>query len=267
MSTEADEVTGLPIAADAAPGLQVADQGRRPAGDAARQYPGDALPPTAPVNHDSAAKLAWLIAFAGLAGTLTAFVAALTFGFTLDSRQTISLDSMLIPIPTAAYALVGALIASRHPKNPIGWIYLAVSWLYGTSLALTVYRTYSPELGASGYVPAFLDNLWILRILLPTLFVFLLFPNGALISRRWRIILWSAILGLTVNHLALALHPGPIPQFDIEANPGGIPALADTLDIVLGITQLLLLVGIVGSIAAFVLRARRSRGIERQQMK
>lgn len=219
------------------------------------------------VEGQNSGRLAWSLALFAIGGSLVAFAIGIFFLITTGVSRTITLDDFLIPIPTAAYAIVGVLVASRHPRNLIGWIFIAVSWLYGISLAKDVYQAYGAEMGLTGSVPAMADNLWIPRVLLPTLFVFLLFPDGVPLSRRWGIVFWSAALGLVVQHFALALHPGPVPQFDIEVNPDGFPALAGVLDVVLQVTRLLLVIGIVGAIITFVIRLRRSRGVERQQMK
>jgi signal transduction histidine kinase len=212
-------------------------------------------------------RLAWSLALFAIGGSLVAFAIGIFFLITTGGSRTVTLDDFLIPIPTAAYAIVGGLVASKHPRNLIGWIFIAVSWLYGISLARDVYQAFGLEMGATGSVPALADNLWIPRVLLPTLFVFLLFPDGTHLSRRWEIIFWLAASGLVAQHIALALHPGPVPLYDIAVNPDGYPALAGMLDIVLQVTRLLLVIGLVGAIAAFVIRLRRSKGIERQQMK
>lgn len=203
-----------------------------------------------------------------IAGTFVAYGIGVYFVITWGVGRILIVDQLLVPVFTAAYAIVGGLVASRHPRNPIGWIFLAVAWNETIALTLRVYERYGPVMGASGSVPEIGQNLWVFTTIFTTIFVFLLFPNGRLISSRWRIVLWSAALGLVVQHVALALHPGPLLQWGVEdINPDGIPVLADTLDVVLEITRILLVIGMVGSIAAFVIRVRRSRGIERQQMK
>jgi signal transduction histidine kinase len=218
-------------------------------------------------KEQNTGRLAWPLALIAIGGILVTLTIGIFFLITTGDSRSVTLDDYLIPIPTAAYAIVGGLVASRHPRNPIGWIFIAVSWLYGISLAKDVYQAYGPGMGMTASVPALLNNLWVPRILLPTLFVFLLFPNGKPLSRLWGIVFWLAALGLVAQHFALALHPGPIPQFDITSNPDGFPALRGVLDIVLQVTRLLLLIGILGAITAFVIRVRRSRGVERQQMK
>lgn len=162
------------------------------------------------------------------------------------------------------FALIGALVASRQPRNSIGWIFIGTSWFYALHLAVGVYQTYGPMVGAPGWILVVLQSLWIPGIILPTIFVFFLFPNGRLISRRWRLVFWPAVVGLVSILVALPLHPNP---WGTGANPNGIAWLRDLLDVVIQVAQILLTVGVVGSIASFIVRVRRSRGTEREQMK
>ena len=218
-------------------------------------------------KNNRVGRLAWLLALVAIVITLAVYiVGAILVVKAGDSKMLIW--GQLIPfLSMAGYGILGALVVSRRPKNPIGWLFLAVNWIDAIEFFFSVYHAYGPAIGASGYVPAIAQNLWIPSIILPTIFIFLLFPNGRLLSRRWRVIVWSSVLGLIGTHIALALYPGPLPDSGPGVNPNGIAGLADVLDIVLRFARLLLWIGIFGSVAAFVVRFRRSRDIERQQMK
>jgi len=215
----------------------------------------------------------WFARLAKLLAATAIAVACVVFGagvyFVVSSGDSVNLiwDGLFSLSIAAAYAIVGMLVASRYPRNPIGWIFITVSWLDTLNLSLGVYRTYGFLIGGTGYIPAIFHDLWMPTTLLPTIFVFLFFPDGHLISPRWRTVLWLAALGLAGTHFAVALHPGPLPLWGKKFNPDGIPELAGVLDIILQLTQLLLVIGILGSLAAFVIRIHRARGIERQQMK
>ena len=215
----------------------------------------------------------WFTRLAKSLAVVAIAVACVVFGagvyFVVTSGDSVKLiwDGLFSLFIAAAFAIVGMLVASQYPRNPIGWIFLTVSWLDTLNLTLGVYRAYGLVIGATGYIPAIFHDLWMPTTLLPTIFVFLLFPDGRLISQRWRIIFWLAVLGLAGTHFAVALHPGPLPLWGKETNPDGIAGSAGVLDIVLQFTQLFLLTGILGSLAAFVIRIRHAQGIERQQMK
>jgi len=213
------------------------------------------------------ARLAWLLALVAIGCTLAAFSLGVFFIVSTGDSLALILGGMLSLFIVTAYAIVGRAVASRHPRNLIGWIFLAVSLLEALGLILYVYRSYGPVIGATGYVPRMFHDLWIPAVLLPTIFVFLLFPDGRLISPRWRIVFWSAALGLAGNHIAVAIYQGPLPNSTIEVIREIIAGSTGVLNIVIELTQLLLWIGILGSLAAFAIRTRRSRGFERQQMK
>jgi hypothetical protein len=98
----------------------------------------------------------------------------------------------------------------------------------------------------------------------------MLFPDGRLLSRRW---LWVAVppgiatLATVVLGASTDTLTGQNVDYRIE-NPIGIEGLAPVEDLpVFGALGVLLGVGVLGAIASVAVRFRRSRGIERQQMK
>jgi signal transduction histidine kinase len=221
----------------------------------------------------SSSRLAWSLAVVAFISIIAGIVLEIRYAAISGDTGSLLTHTSLAPFITAGYVVVGSLVASRHPRNPIGWLFLAVGLLSSLTVLILGYNDYIPTIAADGVFPAneladWLGNwLWIPTVFLPTVFVFLLFPDGRLPSPRWRIVLWSAALGLTLTILAVALHPGPMSMWDMESNPYGISEAARTLDSVAQVANLFLLVGFVGSIAAFVIRYRRSKGIERAQMK
>src|SRR5205814_8724045 len=94
-----------------------------------------------------------------------------------------------------AFATVGALIASRRPENPIGWIFCAAAFLVALALFAEEYARYA-LLARPGSLPAGLAMAWLagwlldVGFLLMFTFLLLLFPNGQLPSRRWRPVAW-----------------------------------------------------------------------------
>jgi hypothetical protein len=182
------------------------------------------------------------------ASTLTALVAAIAIGF----------------------AGVGALIASRHPANPIGWLFCAIGvagslmslargyseyWLAGEAASTTL-----GELAA-----AYGDVSWIPAILPAATFLLLLFPNGRLPSRRWRPVAWCAGLGIALLFVGDITDPGLLEDYPELANPYGVDS--PLLELVQALGALLFLVALVGSPLSLVLRYRRAGRLERQQIK
>ena len=90
-----------------------------------------------------------------------------------------------------AFPVVGALIASRQPRNAIGWLFLATGLGRSIDFALLGYATYAlveaPGSLPGGALAALLADLaWVPSLLGGTALLFLLFPSGRLPSRRWR---------------------------------------------------------------------------------
>jgi signal transduction histidine kinase len=175
------------------------------------------------------------------------------------------------PTTAIAYALVGALVAARQPRNPIGWIFCTVGVSAALILLTSGYEMVdeSVEVTLPGSDIAHWLNLWIWMptTLLPFTFLLLLFPDGRLPSPRWRPVAWAAALGLAVYIVTTALHPRPAIEPTPPVNPFGIPGAAGTLELLSKSNDVLLPVGILGSLAALVVRFRRARGVEREQLK
>jgi two-component system, NarL family, sensor kinase len=172
-----------------------------------------------------------------------------------------------------SFTTVGALIASRSPINSIGWIFCVL----GLSVTLTSlcgeYAVYAlatrPGSLPYGDVAAWLSG-WLSGSNIVTLIVllFLLFPNGRLLSQRWRPVAWLALIANALS-LAQYLRPGPLDGFSPlpVANPLGIKDADTVLNIVATIGFGLTLVTAIASVTSLVLRFRRARGVERLQMK
>ena len=173
-----------------------------------------------------------------------------------------------------AFLTVGVLVASRRPENPIGWIFCAVAlsnflWAFGWQYAVYALVT-EPGSLPGGRVIAWLGTGWSATLgwgLMAT-FVPLLFPTGRLPSRRWRPVAWLAAALLALGMLALAFTPGPISEEGPSVpNPAGMEGVGGALVLVENIAISLLLAIMVASVSSVVLRYRRSRGEERQQIK
>jgi hypothetical protein len=168
--------------------------------------------------------------------------------------------------------VLGALISSRRPDNRIGWIFCAIGLATGVEYATEGYAVYAllSEGGAPGGIWAAwaADWTWTFSAgLLP--FVFLLFPNGRLPSRRWRPVAWFAAVLYVALPIGYAFLPGPLGSFPFVENPMGYGGAAD--EILPGVNQALAWISLVVagllSVVSLVVRFRRSRGVERQQIK
>jgi hypothetical protein len=181
-----------------------------------------------------------------------------------------AIGNLLILAPFLAFTIVGALIASRRPENPIGWICL-VAGLFWTLIALDdQYTAYG--LATTGVVPfpaavaALSQWLWVPPVGLLSIYLILLFPDGRLPSRRWRPLAWFSGAVMVLVSLAIALAPGPLPDLGGVRNPFGLegyPWIADATNVIPALLPLCAL----ASALSLVLRYRRSGGEEREQIK
>src|ERR671920_1496869 len=171
------------------------------------------------------------------------------------------------------FPLVGALIASRGPRNPIGWILLADGLLWMLTGMMDYYGLYS--VASPGSVPfpvgvaGINDILWVPAVGLLGTYVFLLFPDGKLPSRRWRPLVWLSGAMIVSSSVGVMFTPGSLDNLGGMSNPFGlegyswlavaVPAQQDALP--------LLPLCMLASALSLVLRYWHSRGEERQQIK
>jgi hypothetical protein len=109
------------------------------------------------------------------------------------------------------------------------------------------------------------DVSWAPVMLPAATFLLLLFPDGRLLSPRWRPIAWCAGVGIALLFAVDSLDSGPLPDFPQVANPYGVES--PVLDVLTPIGWLLLLVALVGSPLSLVLRFRGAGYEQRQQIK
>lgn len=172
-----------------------------------------------------------------------------------------------------APATVGAVIASRRPANLLGWLFLAFSLgelVAGFGLQYARYVLFtSPGAGAGGPVAAWVGN-WQALISLGTLaFVLLLYPDGRVPSPRWRPVAQASVAVVLAGAVGVALSPGPMqapgtPRLD---NPFGVESLAGVLVPAVDLLVALVVGVLLASLAGLLVRFRRARGDERQQLK
>jgi MFS family permease len=183
------------------------------------------------------------------------------------------LVSLLFGLTLSAFPAVGVILATRRPANPIGWLLLAIGLCWGIS-GLSAYSDYGllqhpGSLPLAPLVAAISSSFWLPAICLSGTFLILLFPDGRLMTRRWRWVGWLAAAGLVVGTLSLVLTPGLMPNagYAHTRNPLGAPsAFAEPVD-VLHLSILLVPLAMVLSAVSLVVRYRRSHGADRQQMK
>ena len=174
-------------------------------------------------------------------------------------------------VASLAFGVTGALVASRVPGNPIGWILCAMGVLIGFGNLAYQYADYAlfVEPGAlpSGDVAAVAQNLGLTPCFGLLGLVLLLFPDGRLRSRRWRPAAGIALLGSGLVQFGYAFRPGPLDEpFENVMNPIGLGS-TDLLESFVGLGWLLMTVSVALGAASMILRLRRSSGVEHEQLK
>ena len=160
-------------------------------------------------------------------------------------------------LPFLAFPLVGALVASRRPRNWVGWILLADGLLWTFGSLLDSYRVYGlarpGSVPFSGAVHALGQWLWVPAVGLFAVYLILLFPDGMLPSRRWRPLAWFS--GAVMVLLSASIGK----PFGLEQYPW----VRDAFPVVLALLPLCIL----ASAASLVLRYRRAGTEVREQIK
>src|SRR5215204_4811232 len=175
-----------------------------------------------------------------------------------------TLSELLIFLSFLAFPMVGALITSRHPKNPVGWICLAVG-LFWTLIFL------GASIPGSGPYPvtiaALTQAIWIPPVGLLGIYLILLFPDGKLPSRRWRPLAWLSGVVMVLATLGITFSPGPLEGHPGVRNPLGLESPLGWVATAGIVILLMLPMCMLASALSLVLRYRRSGGEERGQIK
>ena len=224
------------------------------------------------MSERTARRLSWSIAV--LSVILVMVGLAISILAMVVSGRGVTFSHQLLPLLTIAYCIVGALVASHHPRNPIGWLFCATGLLSGLNMLSVGYDLYNRLVIVTGSLPgaafvAWLSSwLWIPNLLLPITFTLLLFPDGKLLTKRWRPVAWAAGFGSVAYMVSIAFYPTSLETMWImRFNPLGFTHTKEISDAVMTVGAPLLLFGIIGSIASIVVRFRKSIGRERAQLK
>src|SRR5215211_5168498 len=236
------------------------------------------------MSYRTAAWLAW-----SMCAVCVALIALALFPIFLDfvTSESIPLPlagrpssgfAVLTGVLSLAYPMVGALIASRLPSNPIGWIFCSVGLLYTAQRFSLAYADYAVvenlTLPASEYAAWFSTLVDFTGLVLAGVLVMLLFPDGRLLSRRWQLVAWTAVLGAVLTALYDAFYPGRVNPNTYFENPFGFQG-----SYILGFTtfeffwtsavvgEVLLLTSSLAALFSLFVRLHRARGDERQQLK
>ncbi|CAN5694478.1 hypothetical protein BH18ACT11_BH18ACT11_24760 [soil metagenome] len=217
--------------------------------------------------------LAWSLAGVSVTMFAAGFVFAILTLNVADPVKQISaggIGGLLVFLPFLAFPVVGVLIASKRPENPIGWICLTAGLFWMFIVLGDPMTAYSLARTGSVPGPVMLDALtqftWALPLGLLGTFMVMLFPDGRLPSRRWRPLAWVSAAAILLASVALDLDPGPLPHRGGIRNPLGIEGYP-WIPAVETACILLLALCILASALSLIWRYRHSDRETRQQIK
>jgi hypothetical protein len=214
------------------------------------------------------ARVGWGLLALGLVGHAAGVALAVLNGsFLQDSGEDIALT-----LAFGSFLVVGCVLVARRPDNRIGWIFTAVGLLTTAAILAQGYTTYA-YVTHPGPLPGRLFAAWVFTwIWLPigmltVVFPLLLFPTGRSLSARWRPVTWLAV-GLTAAWSVVgALNPSLDVVNGTIPNPIGVSGADPNTGLAGTVLNSLMLFLLAATMVSLVVRFRRSRAVERQQLK
>ena len=168
----------------------------------------------------------------------------------------------------SSFGSVGALIAARRPENRIGWLLLGLSVVCGALGIVDQYpvlaEAANPQLPFAGVARWISAWMWVIPAAGFVSFFPLIFPDGRLLSPRWRlaVLFASAAMAVLVGTIILASQPfGPVPPIT------NVAPYFERLGLLMAPGFLLYLAAGTVAVTSVFLRYRRAGGVERQQIK
>jgi signal transduction histidine kinase len=211
----------------------------------------------------------WAITVAAAIGSIVLLVMSWDRALTDDLFS--GFGGLSFAAMSVAFETAGAIIAVRVSDNAVGWLFLLIGLLLGVGLLLYQYAAYG--LTRPGGVPGMATAAWLVNpVSEPSAGLIglslMLFPDGRLVSARWRraaALSWLAVVLLLVPSI---LDPGSLPApFVSLSNPLGIDGSRQATAAARMFGWVLAVVGIGLGAASLALRRRRARGEVRQQLK
>ena len=173
-------------------------------------------------------------------------------------------------VMAAAFAVLGAVVVSRQPRNPVGWLLVLIGFFFvyiaaTNELYLQVVLTTDDPAGVFAYLMWPGTWAWLLCMVPAATLLPQLFPTGRPLTPRWRVLVWLTVAAIAMSFVGSAFKIGKLDGAEAVDNPLSIdlPVIA----IIGGIGGICLVPALLGSFASLILRFHRSSGAERQQIK
>ena len=215
----------------------------------------------------SKARLAWSLFYGSMVATVVGVFLSLIAVRTSDiDAFTVGVGDLVLLLVSVMFAVVGVQIASKRPENSVGWLLLGIGVANGLSYLGGGYAEWAIFAGsgapAGDIVATLLGWTWIPAVALPATFLLLLFPDGRLPSPRWRWFAWTLAIGMIAASIGITFTAGPIDGYPGVENPIAVPALE-----VFSAGLFVIPIGVIGAMASLIVRFRRARADERQQIR
>jgi hypothetical protein len=206
----------------------------------------------------------WVWVVPPVTGVLVAVMVALSWG-TSDYEGV----EALFGLAFLAYTTIGALVASAHPRNPVGWLFVFLG--LGSAITETLYAYAAREAEAGNVSASVTAAAWLSSWAGEPAFValallLLLFPDGRFVSSRWRTVGISSVVLAIVWAVGIAVDPGPLLGLPNVANPFGVDG-AGAAEVLAGIGPLGFMVSVMLGVASVVVRYRAAGPGTRDQIK
>ena len=225
---------------------------------------------TAPTRPTSALLARGLFGYAALL-----FVSGILFvvlnGFPAEQSWGDTVTSYFFPLVPFSFSAIGLVIAHRHRSNPIGWISLTIGIAGLGPIFPAGYAQYTlvthPAALPFGPVSAWMEEWgWITWVASAGIFLLLMFPDGKLLSRRWKLAVWFGALASGMSFAAIAFKPGRLAFNPSAINPFGLEGGGLIFDF-LSAGLILLPIAVLIAATSLLFRFLRSEGDARLQIK
>ena len=207
------------------------------------------------------------VARAALAATILLFLAGLSL---LVAAGSIHWTTAAFFTVEMAFPATGFFIVLRA-RNRVGWIFLWAGLGLGVQAFCAGYAEYAlverpGSLPAAPFLAWFGEIIWLPQLLMATMFLFLLFPDGRVPSPRWRWVVRLGVTGVLLAEANVAFEPRLYSYPEVRAPLGGLISQS-SLDVLATIGGLVLLPTMVLALASLVARYRHSGEVARMQIK
>jgi len=184
-----------------------------------------------------------------------------------------------IALPLLPFSIVGALLVFRRAGGPIGWLLGTAGALFQLDLLSNAYA--SASFGGGAVLPRAELAVWLgsfawIPVIVLIISTMVRFPDGRPPGRAFAVLLWASVAIAVIATIGTALADLPIAVPGLTADSGTPPSLpnpfavhgpvGDLMQLAASARSLVLLLTVIAP-AALAIRFRRSRGVERQQLK